>query len=209
MPVERPVQSWFPSLIYRAPLLRSGAQALNRELLREARQIREFDVAGQRWSSGNYPGGYTSYGSMDQLHRFSSTFEGLQKRIDRHVTRYVTALEWDLQERPVVMTDCWLNIMPPGCAHSFHIHPQAVISGTYYVSMPRGSSGLKFEDPRLAFLMAAPPRKADSSAHMKPHVEYRSKAGDVVLFESWLRHEVPAQRAAGERVSISFNYHWL
>jgi len=30
----------------------------------------------------------------------------------------------------------------------------------------------------------------------------------VILFESWLRHEVPPARFAGERISISFNYAW-
>jgi uncharacterized protein (TIGR02466 family) len=35
----------------------------------------------------------------------------------------------------------------------------------------------------------------------------QATAGKVVLFESWLRHEVPPNPAAAERVSISFNYH--
>jgi uncharacterized protein (TIGR02466 family) len=34
-------------------------------------------------------------------------------------------------------------------------------------------------------------------------------AGNVVLFESWLRHEVPPNPVAAERVSISFNYNWF
>jgi uncharacterized protein (TIGR02466 family) len=33
-------------------------------------------------------------------------------------------------------------------------------------------------------------------------------AGKVVLFESWLRHEVPPNPRDAERVSVSFNYHW-
>ena len=32
--------------------------------------------------------------------------------------------------------------------------------------------------------------------------------GTLFLWESWLRHEVPANRARAERVSISFNYGW-
>jgi len=34
-------------------------------------------------------------------------------------------------------------------------------------------------------------------------------AGQVVLFESWLRHEVPSHPTAAERVSVSFNYNWF
>jgi uncharacterized protein (TIGR02466 family) len=36
-----------------------------------------------------------------------------------------------------------------------------------------------------------------------------ARAGRVVLFESWLRHEVPPNQARGERVSVSFNYAWF
>lgn len=203
------LKSWFPTLIYCAPLRREGLRSLNSELLRETVQIRDHDTAGRRWSEKNYPGGYTSYGSMDRLHQLSSTFDGLRAEIDRHVRRYARSLDWDLRGGRLLMTDCWLNVMPRGCAHSFHLHPQAVVSGTYYVKTPRGCSGIKFEDPRLSRLMAAPARKAGGRPEQRPHIEYPARAGQVILFESWLRHEVPASPIEQERVSISFNYHWM
>jgi uncharacterized protein (TIGR02466 family) len=36
-----------------------------------------------------------------------------------------------------------------------------------------------------------------------------AEAGSVVLFESWLRHEVAPNPLDSERVSISFNYGWF
>ncbi|MDD3762053.1 MAG: TIGR02466 family protein [Nevskiales bacterium] len=203
------VRAWFPTLIYAQRLQARGLQALNRELLDECYRIRDHDVNGQAWSEGNYPLGYTSYGSLDQLHRFSSTFDALRERIDGHVAAFAKALDWDLRGGRLQMTDCWANIMPRGCAHSFHIHPQAVVSGTYYVQTPKDCSGLKFEDPRLSKLMAAPPRRARAAEAHRAHIVYPAKAGNVVLFESWLRHEVPASAVDEDRVSISFNYHWI
>jgi len=201
------IRAWFPTLIYGAPL-GAGVAALNRELLAECRQIRERDAAGRRWSAANYPGGYTSYGSLDQLHRMSSTFIRLRERLDRHVKAYARALHWDLRGGKLVMTDCWANVMPRGTAHGLHLHPQAVVSGTYYLKTPAGSPGLKFEDPRLSRMMAAPPRRADPAEPFRLHVIYPARAGHVILFESWLRHEVAANTKNAERVSISFNYHW-
>ena len=198
------VQAWFPTLIYSAALQSRGLPAFNASLLRECGQIRDYDAAGRKWSEKSYPGGYTSYGSMDRLHQFSSSFALLQGRIDVHVRRYARRLDWDLRGGRLTMTDCWINIMPPGCAHSFHLHPQAVISGTYYVRTPRGCPGLKFEDPRLSNFMATPPRR-----NVPAHIEYPARAGNVILFESWLRHEVPSNRVDAERISISFNYHWI
>ena len=90
-----------------------------------------------------------------------------------------------------------------------HLHPLSTISGTYYVQTPRGSSGIKFEDPRLERMMAAPPRRADADPRRRPWFVIPAEAGHVVLFESWLRHEVAPNPVDAERISISFNYSWF
>lgn len=203
-----PISAWFPTYIYCEPLQKSGLARLNAGLADECRQLREFDTAGRKWSATNYPGGYTSYASMNELHRFSSTFTDLEKKLTRHVLAFARALDMDLRSRTVRMTDCWVNIMPPTAAHSLHLHPLSFISGTYYVVTPPGCPGLKFEDPRLAGFMAAPPKLPRARPENLPHIAYPAEAGNVILFESWLRHEVPANRVDDERISISFNFNW-
>ena len=206
-----PIDAWFPTFIYKAPLAARvrDRRILNRELLMECLQIREHDAEGQRWSRSSYPGGYTSYGSMSHLQKFSSTFMDLERRIDRHVAKFARHLDYDLTGRQLVMTDCWVNIMPTNVVHGSHIHPLSTMSGTYYVKTPRGCSAIKFEDPRLQAFMGQPPRRADAMAHNRPHISYPAEAGHLVLFESWLRHEVPPNPTSAERISISFNYNWF
>jgi uncharacterized protein (TIGR02466 family) len=199
---------WFPTLIYCEPLAPAGLDRLNADLASECRSLRDFDRAGREWSRRNYPGGYTSYASLNELHHFSSTFTRLERRISRHVRSFARALDMDLRGCGIRMTDCWVNIMPPSAAHSLHLHPLAFISGTYYVAAPRGCAGLKFEDPRLDRFMAAPPRLAGARRANQTHVTYPARAGNLILFESWLRHEVPQNRVGAERISISFNYNW-
>ena len=203
-----PVRSWFPTQIYSAPLQKSGLARWNEGLAEECRRLRKFDTAGRRWSAKNYPGGYTSYASMNELHRFSSTFALLEQRLQRHVRAFAAALDMDLRGRKVRMSDCWVNIMPPAAAHSLHLHPLSFISGTYYVTTPRGAAGLKFEDPRLSKFMAAPPKLAAARPGNRTHITCAAAAGHLILFESWLRHEVGANRTADERISISFNFSW-
>jgi uncharacterized protein (TIGR02466 family) len=202
------IQGWFPTFIYSDKLMRTRGAAFNRDLLQECLQLRDFDREGQAWSKKNYPGGFTSYGSMDKLHEFSSTFMELAERIDRHVAAYAKSLEWDFGGRRLAMTDCWVNIMPHRTAHSLHLHPNSVVSGTYYVATPPGCAGLKFEDPRLSKFMAAPPRMAKTRDENRMYVTYPARSGYVTLFESWLRHEVVANPVKTERISISFNYDW-
>jgi uncharacterized protein (TIGR02466 family) len=205
------IKAWFPTFIYAAPLLPGrGASKLNAELLREAALFRREDAEGRAWSKESYPGGYTSYASLNKLHRVSSTFTELEQRLDRHVRAFVKRLDLELPPgKSLDMTDCWLNIMPRHSAHGLHLHPTSVISGTYYVKTPPGCSGIKFEDPRLPMFMAAPPRRAACRPENKTFIRYEAKAGSVILFESWLRHEVVANPVKDERVSISFNYSYF
>ena len=203
------LQSLFPTRILAAPLQRQADAAFNRQLLRECLQLREDDAAGRAWSKTNYLGGFTSYGSVSRMHQMSPTFARLAKRINRHVARFAKALQFDLRDRQLEMTDCWVNIMPQGVVHSLHLHPLSTFSGTYYVQTPRGVPGLKFEDPRLDRYMAAPPRLPDADLINRPWVMMPATAGSLLLFESWLRHEVMPNPVARERISISFNYSWF
>jgi len=203
------VRALFPTLVYEARLAPSGERAFNRRLLAECRQYRSDDVAGRAWSATRYPGGYTSYGSLNRMHEMSPTFATLERKLRRHVRAFSGKLELDLEGRELAMTDCWINVMPRGVVHGLHLHPLATISGTYYVRTPRGAAGLKLEDPRLDRFMAAPPRRADCRPEHRSWFVVPAEAGKIVLFESWLRHEVPPSAVASERVSISFNYSWF
>jgi len=203
------VMSLFPTRVYTRKISRGASDDLNARLLRECRALAVEDSAGIAWSETNYPGGYTSYNSLARLHRMSPTFARLQKRIDADVRRFTRALDFDLAGRKLEMTDCWVNVMTRQVVHGLHLHPLASLSGTYYVRTPRGCSGLKFEDPRLDRFMASPPRKARARRENRVWVTLPAEQGNLVLFESWLRHEVAPNPTEAERISISFNYSWF
>lgn len=203
------VRSLFPTLVYTAPVRPPGWQKFNSQLLRECLQLREDDVAGQRWSRTRYPGGFTSYGSQSRMQTISPTFARLERLLNRHVLKYARELDFDLEGRSLAMTDCWVNVMPRLVTHGLHLHPLSTISGTYYVQTPKGVPGLKLEDPRLDRFMASPPRRADAQERSRTWATMPVSPATIVLFESWLRHEVPPNPVERERVSISFNYNWF
>jgi uncharacterized protein (TIGR02466 family) len=82
------------------------------------------------------------------------------------------------------------------------------VSGTTYVAMPEGTSALKLEDPRLPMMMLAPVTGTDAPEALRRFVYVRPQVGEVLLWESWLRHEVPMNMAEEDRISVSFNYGW-
>jgi uncharacterized protein (TIGR02466 family) len=112
----------------------------------------------------------------------------------------------DLGKRRLVVDSIWINVLEPGGHHAAHIHPNAVVSGTCYVEVPEGASAIRFEDPRLPLMMAAPPRRVRAAREAQTFVSVVPKVGTLLLWESWLRHEVPVNTAGSERISVSFNY---
>ena len=197
----------FSTPLYHASLADSGNFDMG-ELEKSCWSIAQDDEAGQKWcDENNYPG-YTSYASLSDLTWRSPFFEELKNLLDLHVKNFVEELDFDLEGRNLKLEDLWINILPEGGNHSAHIHPNSVISGTTYISMPSGSSAIKFEDPRHSMMMAAPSRIKDAKEYLKPFIYINPSVGDVLLWESWLRHEVPANNSSEERISISFNYSW-
>lgn len=198
------IRSLFPTRLYRSQL--SGIDA--GELEASCLSIAEDDEAGQEWCEENGYPGYTSYASLTDLPWRFPIFADIVKQLDKHVAAFAKDLEFDLGGGKLVLEDIWINILPEGGIHTGHIHPHSVISGTTYVCLPEGSAAIKYEDPRLAMMMAAPPRIKGAREENRQFVYVKPEVGDVLLWESWLRHEVPMNMAEDERISVSFNYRW-
>ena len=202
------ISSLFVTRLYHGNLHEAAPHLDLAELEQSCLVIAEDDEAGQTWCEKNGYPGYTSYASLTDLPWRFPIFADLVKILDHHVAEFVKDLEFDLDGRALVLEDLWINILPEGGTHSSHIHPHSVISGTTYVAMPEGASALKLEDPRLSRMMAAPTRAKTARAELQPFIYVKPNVGDVLLWESWLRHEVPMNMAEDERISVSFNYRW-
>ena len=190
----------FPTRLYKArlPLLRG--------LEETCLGLAMDDRAGRRWSRDHGYGGYTSYASLNDLPRRASIFAELERALSRHVAAFARELDFDLGGRKLALDSLWVNVMNKGAIHAPHIHPHSVISGTYYVAVPPGSGTIRFEDPRLPLMMAAPARKEKAKLQNRLFVDISPKPGMLLLWESWLRHGVETNRANGRRISVSFNY---
>ena len=198
----------FATKLYHEPLSVHGPAVSAGELLRSCIAIAEDDEAGQDWCEEHGFPGYTSYASLTDLPWRFPIFADVVKALDAHVAAFAEALAFDLAGKALSLEDIWINVLPEGGIHTGHLHPHSVISGTTYVALPEGTSPIRFEDPRLPMMMAAPVRKKDAPEDLRTFVKATPAVGDVLLWESWLRHEVPMNMAEEERVSVSFNYGW-
>ncbi|MEL7344457.1 MAG: TIGR02466 family protein [Pseudomonadota bacterium] len=198
------IKTLFATRLYHDKL--TGIDAV--ELEASCLSIAEDDEAGQDWCEKEGFPGYTSYASLTDLPWRFPIFADVVKQLDTHVASFAKELAFDLGDKTLQLEDIWINILPEGGIHTAHIHPHSVISGTTYVALPVGTSAIKYEDPRLAMMMASPPRTKDAPEDLRQFVYVAPKVGDVLLWESWLRHEVPMNMAEDDRISVSFNYAW-
>ena len=189
------VRPLFPTLFYEAEI---GDPAMLAELAHSIRSLARDDAAGARWSREKNYAGYTSYASLNDLPTRDPAIATLAKLLAKHAATFADECGFAIGRRPR-LDSLWVNLLKSGGHHSGHIHPHSMISGTFYVDVPTGSGSIRFEDPRLPLMMAAPQRE-DLFVSVEP------RPGLLLLWESWLRHEVLPGKGKGERLSISFNF---
>lgn len=193
-------RSLFATLLFDAEI---ADPALLGELAHSIRTLAQDDTAGRRWARDHAYPGYTSYASLNDLTTRDPAFADLARLLSRHAATFARDLGW---ERKPKLDSLWVNLLKGGGQHSGHIHPHSVLSGTFYVEVPTGSGAIRFEDPRLGLMMAAPTRRDDAPEELRPFVTVAPRPGLLLLWESWLRHEVLAGSGKGERLSVSFNF---
>ncbi len=108
----------------------------------------------------------------------------------------------------------WANINRTGHANEAHSHPGGFWSAVYYVDDggisddPSLGGELEFLDPRGAGpVMYAPHLGFAMKGGLSGGANERMvpKAGRLVMFPSWLMHQVRPYRGTAERISIAFN----
>jgi uncharacterized protein (TIGR02466 family) len=179
-------------------------KALLKELNASCQSLARDDKAGRAWAKEHGYPGYTSYASLNDLVHRDPAFDDLRRLLDKHVRDYAEAAFLNCAK--LKLDSMWVNILKSGGGHSGHIHPHSIVSGTVYIAVPEGAGPLKLEDPRLGMMMAAPERRDDAPDDARSFHYATPSVGTIFLWESWLRHEVPAGRTEADRISISFNY---
>lgn len=197
-----PVRFLFATQLYEADL---EDKTLLAELAHSIRSLSGDDEAGRRWSMEHRYSGYTSYASLNDLPKRDPAFADLAKVLSKHAARFAEASAFDLERKPR-LDSLWVNLLQGRGHHTGHIHPHSIISGTLYVEVPKGSGAIRFEDPRLPLMMAAPKRRQDAPDELQPFMTIDPQPGLLLLWESWLRHEVLPGSGRAERLSVSFNF---
>ena len=103
------------------------------------------------------------------------------------------------------LTGMWAMINKPGTYNKLHSHPHNFLSGAFYLQVPENSGKLTFHNPHPQSEVLSPPIKANQSIHLAPRVGWQPKVNDLLIFPSWLNHEVEINNSKEDRIMLSFN----
>jgi uncharacterized protein (TIGR02466 family) len=113
-----------------------------------------------------------------------------------------------MRARLLIHNDAWFHVTKRGGYFSLHNHPNASWSGVYCVDAGGPSEGgaLTFVNPTLAASMHLDAGNTGfSGAFAGGTKSLRMEPGQLVLFPSWVLHEVTPYDGDGTRITVAFN----
>ena len=186
------VLQFFPTLVWRQELPPSRAKAVNGRMMEAIEEIlspRSAQPPGVGWQTAQ------------DLH-LRPEFADLAKVITEAGEAALRSIE--AEHNGLTITGCWANINPPDARHRAHTHPNNYLSGVYYVRAPQGGNHISITDPRVQRSVMQPRFKKDSVLNASV-INLEVADGVMILFPSWLQHDVRRNASNEERVTIAFN----
>ncbi len=183
---------YFPTLVWRQELPPSRATAVNRVLMESIEALltpRPAQSPGVGWQT------------EQDLHRRPEFSDLAQVMIEAGEAALRSI---DAEHNGLTITGCWANINPPEARHRAHTHPNNYLSGVYYVKVPQGGNHISFTDPRVQRSVMQPRFKQDTLLNASV-INMEVSEGVMILFPSWLQHDVRRNASQEERVTIAFN----
>ena len=134
-------------------------------------------------------------------------YKSIRERILEGLKEYTSNILCIADSVRFYLTQSWLNINPPGTHHHRHIHPNALISGVYYIDVEESAS--------ITFASSNATSRYGNTSFSLPLQKYNIwnslvwrqpvKTNEIIYFPSGLEHSVDENESNKERISLAFN----
>lgn len=154
--------------------------------------VREQDQEGRTYSN---KGGW-------QSKDFILDHDNLKELLSQ-ILSVTDSVAKELSLQNLTLTNLWANVNGPYNYNQLHVHPGAILSGTYYVKKPENSGSIEFMRSDGGEHFTNPNQK---SFFTDGWAIFEAVQGTLVIFPGWLKHSVGANLSTQDRISISFNF---
>ena len=103
------------------------------------------------------------------------------------------------------LDNLWCNINYKNSYNVSHVHPEVHFSGVYYLKTPKNCGKLIFTNPNTFVRMHSEMEQASEHPDFKSHFYIEPVQNLLLIFPSYLLHEVAINNSNEKRISISFN----
>ena len=107
-----------------------------------------------------------------------------------------------------VNVEYWIMINGPNCCNAAHTHPNAHMSGVFWIKSPKNSGNLKFLSPsnfKAYVELNSYVSNFTTDTNVHEAYVYTPRAGNMITFPSHVVHEVLPNKSKQDRIAVSYN----
>ena len=171
-----------------------NSELINQELLELTRKLMKLDKKGK--SKTNAGGWQSNFLSTDDIPLLVAFIGSILDDIKQDLN-----IKSDVS---IHLNGCWINVNNKNNYNRTHTHPGNMLSGCYYIKTPKKSGDIVFEDPR-AQAVCLPLPVVEKNKYTIQTARFHPESGAIVVFPSWLPHNVETNESDKERISVAFN----
>ena len=194
---QRNVYELFPDPIFHYKL--ENYKQINKELLNYILELQKKDKKGNNRSNR---GGWHSP-NFDIVNpgppiNFINSFKDFLKHIIED------EIGWEYVPNKQRVVAMWAIINKKNSYNVRHNHQNCYLSSAYYIKKPENSGDITFYDPKESKTYRFPEVEKHTN-YSAESVTIKPEEGDLLIFPSYLYHDVGVNLSDEERVVVSFN----
>ena len=195
---QRNVYELFPDPIFHYKL--ENYKQINKELLNYILELQKKDKKGNNRSNR---GGWHSP-NFDLVNpgppiNFINSFKDFLKHIIED------EIGWEYIPNKQRVVAMWAIINKKNSYNVKHNHQNCYLSSAYYIKKPENSGDITFYDPKESKTYRFPEVEKHTN-YSAESVTIKPEEGDLLIFPSYLYHDVGVNLSDEERIVVSFNF---
>ena len=194
---QRNVYELFPDPIFHYKL--ENYKQINKELLNYILELQKKDKKGNNRSNR---GGWHSP-NFDLVNpgppiNFINSFKDFLKHIIED------EIGWEYIPNKQRVVAMWAIINKKNSYNVKHNHQNCYLSSAYYIKKPENSGDITFYDPKESKTYRFPEVEKHTN-YSAESITIKPEEGDLLIFPSYLYHDVGVNLSDKERIVVSFN----